>query len=226
MAVGTSDVLNESLQHSHAGLVERYETASAMASTPGQPRKRYEHIDTFLAAASKHLNAVDEVLLAAARRELPAGDQVVHDYQHAAKELEIVLAHVKGREYGSVYDAGWRWEDVWREVGEALSNHLRREADLADALAARTDPTGLDRLAERLHHAEDTASTRPHPYTPHTGLAGLVARRVLHAVDSFWDTAEGRMVPQRHRPSRGRPGKLTQYLLADPRFDEEEPGSS
>lgn len=221
--MGTSDVLHKSFQHSDANLAARYETASAMVSTPGQPRKGYEHIDTFLAAASKHLNAVDAVLLPAARHHLPDGEQVVHDYQHAAKELEIVLAHVKGREYGSVYDAEWAWEDVWREVGEALAAHRRCESRLVDELASRTDPAELDRLAERLHGAEASAPTRPHPYTPHTGLAGLVARRILHAVDSFWDTAEGRMVPRPHRPSRGRPGKFAQYLLADPRFDEEEP---
>jgi hypothetical protein len=46
---------------------------------------------------------------------------------------------------------------------------------------------------------------------------------VLHAVDSFWDTAEGRMIPEPARPPHKEPGLLGQYLLADPRFDEEEP---
>ena len=44
---------------------------------------------------------------------------------------------------------------------------------------------------------------------------------MLHLVDSFWDPTEGRMVPDPVRPPHGPPGRLTQYLLADPRFDEE-----
>ena len=47
--------------------------------------------------------------------------------------------------------------------------------------------------------------------------------KVMHAVDAFWDTAEGRMAPDPEPPRRKKPGLLGQYLLADPRFDEEEP---
>jgi hypothetical protein len=49
----------------------------------------------------------------------------------------------------------------------------------------------------------------------------------MHAVDSFWDVAEGRMSPTPARPQRKKPGLVAQYFLADPRFDEEEePGSA
>ena len=71
--------------------------------------------------------------------------------------------------------------------------------------------------------AEASAPTRPHPYAPHTGVAGQVSRRVMHAVDAFWDATEGRMVPEKERRDRGKPGRFTQYFLADPRFDEDEP---
>ena len=71
--------------------------------------------------------------------------------------------------------------------------------------------------------AEASAPTRPHPYAPHTGVAGQVSRRVMHAVDAFWDATEGRMVPEKERPERGKPGRFAQYFLADPRFDEDEP---
>jgi hypothetical protein len=45
---------------------------------------------------------------------------------------------------------------------------------------------------------------------------------VLHAVDSFWDTAEARMVPEKEHAARKKPGLIGQYLLADPRFDEDD----
>jgi hypothetical protein len=41
-------------------------------------------------------------------------------------------------------------------------------------------------------------------------------------VDAFWDSTEGRMLPERERPPRKPPGLFSQYLLADPRFDEDE----
>ncbi len=217
----TLDVFRSSILYTHENLSARFDQASAMLSTPGQPRKGYEEIDTFLAVASKHLNAVDAVLLPAVRKLVPDGSHVVHEYLRAAKGLELALAHVKGREYGSVFDAGRSWRSVWADVGSALAAHRRAEFEAAELLAARMSVAGLDALAERLHRAEKAAPSRPHPYTPHTGFPGLVARRIMHAVDSFWDAAEGRMVPAPVRPPHKSPGKLTQYLLADPRFDEE-----
>jgi hypothetical protein len=222
--MGTVDVLRGSVQHTHDNLAARFASARTMVSTPGQPRKAYEGIDTFLAIASKHLSAVDAVLLPAARRRLPDGAHVVHDYLHSARHLEVMLAHVKARAYGSVFEAGHHWAEVWDDVGEALAAHRRCEADLADQLTGAIDAGELDELTEKLHRAESSAPTRPHPYAPHTGLAGLVARKIMHAVDAFWDTAEGRMSPEPNRPQKKKPGIVAQYFLADPRFDEEETG--
>ena len=221
-AMGSVGVLSSTVQHTHDNLAARLESASTMVSTPGQPRKAYEAIDTFLAIASRHLNAVDATLLPTARKRLPDGTQLVHDYLHSARHLEVMLAHVKARAYGSVFEAGHHWTEVWSDVGDALGSHRRCEVDLAALLAGTMEPGELDDLTEKLHRAEGSAPTRPHPYSPHTGLAGLVARKVLHAVDSFWDTAEGRMSPEPTRPQKKKPGLLGQYLLADPRFDEDE----
>src|SRR6476619_6852934 len=113
----TLDVFRSSILYTHENLSARFDHASAMLSTPGQPRKGYEHIDTFLAVASKHLNAVDAVLLPPAAHLAPDGTTVVHDYLHAARGLEVALAHAKGREYESVFDAGRPWQAVWADVG-------------------------------------------------------------------------------------------------------------
>lgn len=218
----TLDVLRSSVLHTHESLAQRYDEASAMLSTPGQPRKGLEPIDTFLSIASKHLSAVDAVLLAQVRKHVPQGAQLVHDYLHAARELELALAHVKAREYGSVFQAGRAWSSVWGDVEHALAEHRHHEFVLVEMLAAHLTRAELDELAERLHQAEKGAPSRPHPYAPHTGISGRLARRVLHAADSFWDAAEGRMVPEPERPPHKDPGLFAQYLLADPRFDEEE----
>lgn len=217
------DIFRSTILHAHEDLADRLDRASGAHSTPGEPRKGYEEIDTFLAVASKHQNAVSAVLLPAVRKVVPDGGHVVHDYLRAARRLEVALAHTKAREYGSVFDAGRPWRVVWADVREALATHRVAEFKMAELLASHLDARALDELAHRLHRGEKAAGTRPHPYTPHTGLPGLVARKVMHAVDAFWDAAEGRMVPEPARPPHGSPGRLTQYLLADPRFEERTP---
>lgn len=216
-----ADVLSRSVHHTHDVLSASLQDASLMPSPADQPRKAFEGIDTFLAMASKHLSAVDAVLLPVAGKRLQDGHAAVHDYLTSARDLEIALAHVKARAYGSTYEAGHAWESVWADVGDTLASHRRREADLAVHLTEAMDAEELDALTEKLHAAEAEAPSRPHPYLPHTGILGLAARKVMHAVDAFWDTAEGRMTPERRRRPHKRPGLLAQYFLADPRFDEE-----
>ena len=223
MPMGTTDVLRGSIQHTHARTVERLEAARSMGAPADRPRDGHERIDTFLAPLSKHLHAVDAVLIPPARKRVFDGAALVHDYLHAAKELEVVLAHVKAHEYGSVYETSFAWPRVWADVDAALGDHQRHEAVLGDRLSDALDDQELDRLALRLYHAELVAPSRPHPYTPHTGLLGLVARRVMHTADSFWDTVEGRMFPVPAPAPKKPPGRIAQYFLADPRFDEEHP---
>ena len=217
--MGTTDVLSTSLRLTHSRLAERLEAARAMAAPPGEPRRDRQRIDAFLGEASKHLHAVDAVLVPRIRRELPDGDELVHDYVHAVRALEVVLAHVKAHEYGSVYESSFAWPAVWSDVDEAMADQHRREQDLGERLTDALDDGDLDRLAERLRSAERTAPSRPHPYTPHTGPLGLVARRVMHVADRFWDAVEGRMVPEPQQPPKPPPGRIAQYFLADPHFD-------
>jgi hypothetical protein len=218
----TTDVLRSSVQHTHDLLSERLEFARDMVSAPSRPREANERIDVYLAAASKHLHAVDAVLLQAADSHLADSSQLVHDYLHAERELELALAHVKGREYGSALEAGETWDDEWTDVLDAAATQRSRELDIVDRLSEALDGSALDDLTQELHRAEAVAPTRPHPYVPHTGMPGRVARKVMHTADSFWDAAEGRMVPEAQRKPHKPPGLFAQYLLADPRFEEEE----
>jgi hypothetical protein len=197
------DVLRHSNAHTHENLENRLQRARAMTHAPDQPRQALEVLDGFLAMASKHLGAVDAVLVPAVHAQVDDGDRLVHDYVHAERELELALAHVKARAYGSAYDVDRSWTSVWDDVATTLGTHRGSEGALADALTDALDLEGLDELTERMQNAEANAPTRPHPYAPHTGVAGQVSRRVMHAVDAFWDTTEGRMVPEKERPGGG-----------------------
>jgi hypothetical protein len=220
------DVLRHSVAHTHENLENRLQRARAMAHAPDQPRQALEVLDGFLAMASRHLGAVDAVLVPAVHTQVHDSDRLVHDYVHAERELELALVHVKARAYGSAYDVDRSWASVWTDVATSLAAHRGSETALAEALTGSLDRAGLDELTERMQGAEASAPSRPHPYAPHTGVPGQVSRRVMHAVDAFWDATEGRMVPEKERPERGKPGRFAQYFLADPRFDEDEPPES
>jgi hypothetical protein len=213
--------LVQSTEQTHQNLAAGLEAAAAMHSVPGQPRKGFEYADTFLAATSRHLNAVESVLLPAANKQLDDHD-LVHDFVQASKALEGALVNAKGREYGSAYAVTMRWPEVWAAVRTRLEEEHRVERRLAERLTEKLDEEQVAELAERLERVEPDAPSRPHPHAPHLGAKSRVARRLLHAVDSFWDTAETRMMPEREHAEHKKPGLMAQYLLADPRFDEEE----
>ena len=213
--------LVRSTEQTHRTLAASLDTAAAMHSVPGQPRKGFEYADTFLAATSRHLNTVESVLLPVAQKRLHDSD-FVHDYVRASKDLEGALVNVKGREYGSAYAVSMRWPEVWAAVRNRLEHERELEVELAERLSAELEDAELEELVAHLQHDEPDAPSRPHPHAPHLGAKGRVARRVLHAVDAFWDTTEGRMVPEKEHAEHKKPGLMAQYLLADPRFDEDE----
>jgi hypothetical protein len=224
--MGTTDVLCSSIETTHDQLAERLGAARSVRAHPDNPREPYQRIDTFLCAASQHLHAVDAVLLRPARRRCDEGGPLVHGYLRSARDLEVLLAHVKAHEYGSVFEHTVAWSDVWSDLGDALGEHRQQELRLGERLTEALPDPELERIAERLQDAELAAPSRPHPYTPHTGLLGIVARRVMSTADRCWDTLENRMVPERDHEPKKRPGLVAQYFLADPRFDEEDQPTS
>lgn len=215
------NTLVRSTEQSHQSLAAGLEAAAAMRQVPGEPRKGFERADIFLAATSRHLNAVESVVLPVAQKRLD-DPSLVHDFVTASKGLETALVNAKGREYGSAYAVTMRWPEVWQAVRSHLEEEHRLERTLAERLAETLDDDEAADLVARLEHAEPGAPSRPHPHAPHLGTRGRVARRMLHTVDAFWDTAEGRMVPEPDRPAPKKPGLISQYLLADPRFDEDD----
>lgn len=212
--MGTSDCLKMSIQRTYDGLAEQLETARQIIARPEETRRGCPPIDLLCVGASRHLHAVDQVLLPAAHAD--------GDYRAAEHALGVVLTHLKAHEFGSTYERGFDWSRGWAEVEVALSGYRTQEDAMVEWLTDSLPDEGLEVLTERLEMAELTEPTRPHPYLPHVGMAGRVARRVERVADSFWDAVEGRYVPEPVRVAKKEPGLIGQYLLADPRFDEEE----
>jgi hypothetical protein len=218
------DTLEPGLRVTHQMLVERLDLAAAARPTtdPAHPRDQYPAIDTFLASASRHNAAMLAVIVPAVRSHLPHGPERAHDHITQSRRFEVALSQVKAKLYGSTYAVRRSWESIWDDVRRELAETCRLERALvADLVAARRD--GDPDWGERLYRAELSAPTRPHPYIPHQGLPGRVARTLARRVDGFWDAAEGRMVPEPlHHHERRDDGRFTQYLLADPHLPEDD----
>lgn len=227
--MGSTEVLSRTVQRTHDMLADELEVLRRQFGPPGEheeldgPHRGYPPIDEFVTTASRHLHAVNEVLVPSARKELPDGKELTHHYLDSMKVLEVVLSHVKAHEYGSVYEKRIAWPSVWSEVGTALEALRAREEELAERLTDRLDDGEVDALVERLDEAEPGEPSRPHPYLPHHGFMGSIARGVVKRTDRAWDHAEGRPLTWPNRGEKKRPGLLGQYLMGNPRFDPDKP---
>lgn len=220
----TVDVLVDTIRQTQDLLAARLARAIACRPTRERPRDRLATADPFLASTSRHVAAANAVLAPCARRHLADGHRRAHRFTEDSRRLEVALAQVKAKLYGSTFVVRRPWASVWTEVHHALARFRVSEEELVADLVDREPSIDTAAIAERLHHSEQRAPTRPHPYLPHRGLGGHLARGVSVRVDRFWDTAEGRMVPDPVRPRASRDGRVAQYLLADPHFPDPPPG--
>ena len=209
------DSLAMTVEATHRSLEDRL--AAARAPRPDRPR---DATDAFLAATSRHLAAVEAVLVPPVRRRVPDGVALSDEYLGLARELEQTLTLVKARLYGEAHAIQLSWPVLWGAVQGQLSEHNRLELRLVEALIQYDEPGDLDGLAQRVFNSETRGPTRPHPHLPHTGVVGLVVRRLWTIADRFWDRAEGRVIPEPVHPvPHSHDSLLAQYLVGDPRFD-------
>ena len=211
-------LLDLTIDATHDVLGERLATAIAShgEARPMSPsRGSYPETDTFLASTARHLAAVSAVLVPATRRVLVDGDERARAFVQQSKRLEMSLGQIKAKLYGEAHAIHRTWSEVWKDASREFNEAIRMERQLVDDLHGLLTPEEMNTLAERVYRAELRAPTRPHPFLPHRGLAGRVARRIAHGVDHFWDSAEGRMLPAPIHPHH-KAGLMTHYLLGDP----------
>jgi hypothetical protein len=215
---GIQSRLERVLAEEHAYIRKLATRAEQTRPTDDEPRVHFGLTDTFSAVLCQHLAAVDDVLLPRARKELSHGHAKVADYVRHARGLEHTLHLLKAKLYGDAAALHWTLEGVWDGVDEWLDDHITHEQMLMQALAEHLTAEEEYRLATRLTASEERSPTRPHPYTPHTGVLGRISHRIWARADSFWDDAEGRIVPHRHHGgSPRRDSLLSRYFTGMPR---------
>jgi hypothetical protein len=218
------ETLVPGMKATHDALAHRLAQAADAhpVTDPDHPRDQYPAIDTFLAIASRHNAAVVAVVVPAVRRRLPDGTERARTFVHESRRFEVALNQVKAKLYGSTYAIRRPWSSIWDDVWREFTWMCELERELVTDLDAARRSDDPD-WGEELYRSEVHAPTRPHPYIPHQGARGKVARAVAGRVDRFWDAAEGRMVPEPiHHHDRAHDGRLTQYLLADPHLPEDQ----
>jgi hypothetical protein len=218
------DRLTLTVEATHQSLRQRLDEATEQPD-PRQARGRFAPTDAFMVGTSRHLAAVEEVLVAELS-QLPGCGPLVDEYLSVARRLEHEVAALKARLYGEQHVAYRSWDEVWDAVRGALARHNELELRVAGQLGHELPRSRMDELADAVYRAELRAPTRAHPYIPHRGVAGRVARRVWSVADRFWDVAEGRVVPQSvipHPRDHSHDSLVRQYLTAEPRFDAHAP---
>jgi hypothetical protein len=218
--------LTVTVEATHRSLEQRLGEVVSSLKTDARARESYARTDAFMAAASRHLGAAEDVLVPAACRRLEDGSQVTRGYLDAARRLEASMARLRGRLYGELHAAHLPWNDVWTDLRRCLAQHNDAERRMVDRLTTVTEPREADELAARVYRAELKAPTRAHPYLPHTGFVGVAARRIWARADRFWDAAQNRTVPPPIRPrskEREHESLMSQFLTGEPTLDPHAP---
>lgn len=213
-------ILQVVLDAEHQRIGDLARKAEAAAPAADDPRLRRRLGDSFSAVLSQHLAAVDDVLLAEAKRRLPAGLEWVRYYVRHTRSLELALHRLKAWLYGDATTTHAGWDGFWQDMRAMLDDHERLESTMTHGLQLSRDEEAA--LAERLRMAQETSPTRPHPFTPHTGVLGRMAHRLWRVADGFWDHAEGRVVPRRPAKLPSHPDSLVhRYFTGAPEHHEE-----
>lgn len=186
------DSLRKAMTKSHRVLRERFDLSAKTVRGNAATGEVIRATDDFLINMCRHISATCEVILPAARTRLPAGRQRVKEYVRQAKLLERKIAQTKHRLYGESHAIHVPWSQVWAELSDEFDHLIALEhtliSDLAPVVGSASD------YQQRLADAEASSPTRPHPHSLHTGPLSHLSRNLWAKADSFWNTAEGRIV--------------------------------
>jgi hypothetical protein len=208
----TASTLELALTYEHEKIREL--AAPAHEPAAARPDRRHE-TDWFYAIAAQHLAAAEDILLPHVRR-LPDGRSMVTRYVGNARQLERSLRFLKARQYGDSRVLHLHPGDVWQQIDRLLNEHEWLEGQYSRMIGEELDSDDVSTLTDKLLTAEETAPTRAHPFSPHTGTAGRLAHRMWRLADNAWDSAEGRVVPTKYHAHPKRDSALSHYLRGTP----------
>lgn len=199
------DTMSSAIRNAQDVLEEHLDGAAIAMECHASRAEVTQKTDDFLIRACRHASAFCDVMLPAARAELPDGRGRVREYVRQCRRLERATAQTRRRLYGDSSMMATPWSHMW----SGLSRELRRLNDLERRLGRdlidRSGAGRHDELALRLEAAETVGPTRPHPNSRHSGSFSHLSRRVWARVDTFWDATQGRIVSKLDPVESSRP---------------------
>lgn len=199
--------LQEAVHAQHSRLRE-LAARSQDPSVDGFERRRVT--DQFAAVAAQHAAAVADVLLSAARTSSAEDAAVLLDN---LRQFEQALRVLKGRAYGDARFLDLSSAETWREVERLLAEHESSAAKIVADLERMHGSEEATELARALVKRQWSSPTRPHPNSPHSGVAGRVARQLWRIADSTWDELEGRGLPAEPTEHANQHSPFSHYLF-------------
>lgn len=180
--------------------------------------------EAFLAALSRHISVVEDVLYPAVRRLLPDGRSAATAQVHAAREIERSMRLLEGSFAGDRYAVAAPRVELWTELVALFEAHIQDEERLTTTLDSELGEPERAALAKQLAARHEVAPTRPHPHSPHSRLAGRLTHRLWSLADRAMDAMDNRqIVPRAATPRPVRNSRWTQYLLGRAQFEEPQP---
>ncbi|MFI5692364.1 GNAT family N-acetyltransferase [Kribbella sp. NPDC051586] len=202
------------LQHLVHAQHSRLRELAARSEEPGIDRfDRRRMADQFAAVAAQHTAAVADVLLTASRTS--SGEDAAGLLANL-KEFEQALRVLKGRAYGDARFLDLSAAETWREAERLLAEHESCETRIVSDLERLHGTDGATELARALAKRQWSSPTRPHPNSPHAGVAGRIAHQLWRIADSTWDELEGRGLLTEPVEHANRHSALSHYLFGTP----------
>jgi predicted GNAT family acetyltransferase len=198
----------QQLVHAQHARLRDLAARSQDPSIDGFERRRIT--DQFAAVAAQHAAAVADVLLTAARTS--SGEDAAVLLENL-RQLEQALRVLKGRAYGDARFLDLSATGTWRDAERLLAEHESWETRVVSGLERIHGAEGATELARALAKRQWSSPTRPHPNSPHAGVAGRVARRLWRIADSTWDELEGRGLPTEPTKHANQHSAFSHYLF-------------
>jgi predicted GNAT family acetyltransferase len=172
--------------------------------------KRRGLTDQFAAVAAQHAAAVADVLLTPARTSCGEDATVL---LHNLKQFEQALRVLQGRAYGDARFLDLSATETWRETERLMTEHESLEKRIVNGLERLHGADFATDLARALAKRQWTSPTRPHPNSPHAGVAGRIAHQLWRIADSTWDELEGRGLPTEPAEHADQHSAFSHYLF-------------
>src|SRR5439155_21330793 len=156
------------------GLFKKFEQAGERAH-----KTKRGIVDKIVAALSVDAAVEEQLLYPAARAAVPEGE---HDVLEALEEHHVVKWTLS--ELDGMSPQSERFDAKVRVLMESVRHHVQEEeGELFPKLQKAMDKQALDDLGEAIERAKATAPTRPHPRSPDTPPANIIAGVAAGALD-------------------------------------------